>query len=101
MPDLLVPLYKLPSRTEAVDKQSEAGIIIRRAHTFEFTPISNFIRTHFSQGWADENAAAFGKHPINSFIAIDGDTVVGFATIESTRPTFFGPTGVAPSHRGR
>jgi predicted N-acetyltransferase YhbS len=91
----------LPPRDEGVAELRAEGIVIRRANTFELTPISDFIRTNFSQGWADENAAVFGQKPVNSFIAIEDGNVVGFATVESVRRGFFGPTGVAQSHRGR
>jgi predicted N-acetyltransferase YhbS len=101
MPDLLVPLYKLPPREQGEGRLAGGDLLIRRANTFELTRVTDFIRANFSQSWADETAAAFARQPITCFIAIEDRTVVGFATYESTRRAFFGPTGVAVSHRGR
>ncbi len=101
MPDLLVPLYKLPARNQGEGRLPNGDVLIRRANTFEMTRVSSFIETNFSRSWADETAATFARQPVTSFIAIEDRAVVGFAAFESTRPAFFGPTGVAPSHRGR
>lgn len=101
MPDLLVPLYKLPPRELGEGRHAGGELLIRRANTFEFSKVTSFIRDHFSQGWADEAAAAFARQPISCFLALDDRNIVGFATYESTRRAFFGPTGVAVSHRGR
>jgi len=101
MPDLLVPLYSLPPREMGAASVRDAGVIIRRANSFELTPVSEFIRAHFSQGWADETAATFARQPITNFLAIEDKQVRGFAAFESTRKAFFGPTGVDPAHRGR
>ena len=101
MPDLLVPLYKLPPREQGAASVRAANVIIRRANPFEQTPVGDFIRTHFSVGWAEENAVTFARQPITNFLAIEDKKIVGFATFESTRKAFFGPTGVDPVHRGR
>lgn len=101
LPDLLVPLYKLPSLEPTMDSLANKGIVIRRTNTFELTPISDFIVENFSRQWADENAAALSRQPISSFIALDSGQIVGFGTYESTRRAYFGPTGVAMSHRGQ
>lgn len=100
MPDLLVPLYKLPPRPSHEDLNAQ-GFVVRRANAFELTRVSEFIVTHFSRSWADEAAAGFARQPVSVFLAIEAKIVVGFAAYEATRPCFFGPTGVAPSHRGR
>ncbi|MEO7717847.1 MAG: GNAT family N-acetyltransferase [Capsulimonas sp.] len=101
MADLLVPLYKLPARSEGENALLDQNIQIRRPNTFELTPVLEFIKSNFSQGWADETAATFGRQPISSFIAIENGKTVGFAAFDSTRRAFFGPTGVAVSHRGK
>ena len=99
MSDLLVPLYKLPPRSEGVS--SAEGVNIRRANSFEMSVVMDFIKKEFSQGWADETAAVFNRQPIPCFIATENRKVIGFATVDSTRRGFFGPTGVAKSERGR
>jgi GNAT superfamily N-acetyltransferase len=101
MPDLLVPLYKLPPRDEGAASVRSAGVVLRRPNSFEQTPVADFIRAHFSPGWADETLVTFARQPITSVIAIEGKKIVGFAAYESTRKAFFGPTGVDPAYRGR
>jgi predicted N-acetyltransferase YhbS len=101
MADLLVPLYKLPARSEGETALLDQNIQIRRPNTFELTPVLEFIKSNFSQGWADETAVTFGHQPISSFIAIENGKTIGFAAFDSTRRAFFGPTGVAVSHRGK
>ena len=101
MPDLLVPLYRLPDRAPSETALADQGITIRRPNTFESTPVLDFIRTTFSQGWADETAAAFARMPITAYIATHDGRAIGFGTFESTRRGFFGPTGVHPDYRGK
>lgn len=102
MPDLLVPLYKLPPATPAIEKlRAEAGVVIRRAHAFERSRVRRFITRHFSEGWADEAEAAFARQPISCWIAVEAKRVIGFACVEATARGFFGPTGVDPEKRGR
>lgn len=101
MPDLLVPLYRLPPRNAGEGRVPNTDILIRRANTFEMSRVSAFIENHFSRSWADENQAAFSRQPVTSFIAIESKTIIGFAAYDVTRRAFFGPTGVAPSHRNR
>jgi GNAT superfamily N-acetyltransferase len=97
MPDLLVNLLKLPAREEIADP----GINIRRAQTFEITPVREFIENDFSIAWADEVSVGFANKPVTVFIATRGGHVVGFAGYECTRKAYFGPTGVAENERGR
>jgi GNAT superfamily N-acetyltransferase len=101
MPDLIVPLYKLPPRSEGESALTDKGITIRRANTFELSVVCDFIKVEFSQSWADETAVVFGRQPVSCFIAVEQRKVVGFATIDSTRRGYFGPTGVTASQRGR
>ena len=101
MSDLLVPLYKLPPRETGAASLKAAGIVIRRANSFEQTPLAEFICEHFSQSWADETAVTFAHHPVTNFIAVENKMLLGFAAFEATRKAFFGPTGVHPAHRGR
>jgi len=89
----------LPPRSEG--QCSAAGVNIRRANSFELTVVTDFIKKEFSQGWADETATVFNRQPIPCFIATENKKVIGFATVDSTRRGFFGPTGVASTERGR
>lgn len=101
MPDMLVPLYKLPPRAGGEGQMPEQTVIVRRAQAFELSRARTFISTHFSPSWADEMTVAFAHQPVTGFLAVDDGRIVGFAAYDATRRAFFGPTGVAPSHRGR
>jgi GNAT superfamily N-acetyltransferase len=101
MPDMLVPLYKLPPVAEKIEALRADGIIIRRAYPFDLSRTRRFITKHFSESWADETQAAFTRQPITCWIAIIDKRVVGFACVEATARGFFGPTGVDKTQRGR
>jgi GNAT superfamily N-acetyltransferase len=101
MPDLLVPLYSLPTLHDKLAALETKGIIIRRAYPFERSRIRRFIAKHFTEGWADEAEACFGAPPINCYIAVYEKQCIGFACIDSTAKGFFGPTGVDEAYRGK
>ena len=101
MPDLLVPLYKLPPAAPKVDALREQGIVVRRAYPFDLSRTRRFIVRHFSESWADEAEAGFARLPITSWLAIRERRVIGFACVEATAKGFFGPTGVDPAERGK
>jgi predicted N-acetyltransferase YhbS len=101
MPDLLVALYKLPLVDTTFPDFRAKGIVIRRANPWELTPTRAFIARHFAQTWADEAAVGFANKPVSVFLAIENQEIIGFAAYECTRRNYFGPTGVAESHRNR
>ncbi len=101
MPDMLVPLLKLSPLAPVLEEMRAQGIVIRRAHSFEITPIRAFITEHFGANWADEVAPCYARQPITLYIALCEGKVVGFGAYEATRRNFFGPTGVAESERGK
>lgn len=100
MPDMLVPLLKLPPVDGLLAELRGQGIVIRRAHPFESAAIREFIATAFSVGWADEILPCYARQPISLYIAIRDGKVIGFGAYEATRRNFFGPTGVLESERG-
>jgi GNAT superfamily N-acetyltransferase len=101
MPDMLVNLLKLPPLQPLLDEMSAVGVNIRRAQPFEITPVRQFIEQNFSVAWADEVSVGLAHKPVTVYIATSDRHVMGFAGYECTRKTFFGPTGVAESERGR
>jgi predicted N-acetyltransferase YhbS len=100
MPDMLVDLLKLPPVEPHLSDLRAQGVIIRRAHPFEITPVREFISKHFSSGWADEVTPCYSRQPVSLYIAIRNGKIIGFGAYEATRRNFFGPTGVAESERG-
>jgi hypothetical protein len=101
MQDMFVHLLKLPPVAPLIESLREKGVVIRRAHPFEITPVREFIEANFSVGWADEVLPCYSRQPISLFIAIRAGKVIGFAAYEATMRGFFGPTGVKESDRGQ
>lgn len=101
MPDLLVPLYKLPPVAEPVATLRESGIAIRRAHPFDLSRTRRFVAREFTETWADEAEAAFARQPITCYLAIYDKRIIGFSCADATAKGFFGPTGVDPAFRGK
>lgn len=95
MPDLLVNLLKLPPREDT------STFILRRAQSFELTPVRTFVAENFSQSWADEISVGFARQPISVFVATIDRELAGFAAYECTRRGFFGPTGVVATAQGK
>jgi len=101
MPDLLVNLLKLPPLEPVMLEMNNADIIVRRAQPFEITQALEFVEREFSVAWADEISVGFANKPVSVYIAIADQEIVGFASYECTRRSFFGPTGVVDSMQSR
>ncbi|MSP11488.1 MAG: N-acetyltransferase [Chloroflexi bacterium] len=101
MADMLVKLYALPDATPVLAQLRQAGIVIRRAIAPEKHLVVDWVRREFSLGWASECEVSFSNHPVSTYMALDGNSIVGFASYDATYRNFFGPTGVAPAYRGR
>ncbi len=101
MPDMLCALRDLPTPAPLLRDLEAQGITVRRPHPWEKSALRTFNQTHFPGGWADECDVAFTHQPVTAYIALDGEGIVGFAVYECTRRNYFGPTGVAESHRGK
>lgn len=99
MPDMLVPLLKIPSFSSLHEKYEEHGIRIHRALPPDYEKVTAFAREHFGSGWAGECAVAMCNKPSTCFIATKDKEIVGFGCYEATYKNFFGPTGVAESYR--
>ena len=97
---MLVRLYDLPQSRESREALAAAGVVCRRAESYERSAVLAFVEKHWP-GWVDECAAAFGRVPPTVFLALEGTEAIGFACFHAARPNFFGPTGVVKQHRGR
>ncbi len=96
---MLVKLYDLPPAAPEVERLRPAGILCRRAESYERSVALAFVRERFPN-WGDEVLAGFASVPPTVFMAERGGEVLGFACYNATRPNYFGPTGVAEEHRG-
>jgi GNAT superfamily N-acetyltransferase len=101
MPDMLVQLLKIPPVDPTISKLRAQGIVIRRANAHEISRVREFVLRNFAQAWADEILVGFSRQPISVFIAIREGELIGFGAYECTRRSFFGPTGVIESERGK
>jgi ribosomal protein S18 acetylase RimI-like enzyme len=90
----------LPPLEAHVTPLRARGITVRPARAYEKTATRRFVLRHFSQGWADEAEAAFARSPVGCYLATYESKIVGFAAIEATAKSYFGPTGVGPAFRG-
>lgn len=98
MPDLLVPLYRLPEGQAA---GLHDGVLVRRALAPEAHLIAAFAEWHFNKGWASEVAVAMAALPPGVHIAVEDGALIGFSCHDATARGFFGPTGVIEAVRGR
>lgn len=101
MPDMLCSLVELPDIQPFLTKLRRKGLTIRRPNPWDQNALGNFIREHFSEGWAQETSVAFANKPVSCYIALHKGQIVGFGAYECTRRNYFGPTGVAEKHRGK
>jgi GNAT superfamily N-acetyltransferase len=101
MSDMLVKLYDLPEIAAKTAALRAQGIVVRLAMPYEQSQTLAWVRERFGGGWADECAAAFDNRPRSCFVAVERGELVGFACHDATCRNFFGPMGVADSHRGK
>lgn len=101
MPDMLVKLYTLPPLEPALEEQRAHGIVIRRALAPEKHVVLPWVREHFSAGWASETDVSFSHQPVNCFLAVKDNQLLGFACHDTACKNFFGPTGVDEAARGK
>lgn len=83
------------------DRVADIEATIRVALPPELHLIQAWVREHFSEYWVSEVTVAMAHQPSGCLIAILDGRLVGFACYDATARGFFGPTGVAESHRGK
>ena len=98
--DMLVKLYDLDDDWHFMAGQKNRGIIIRKPIGPEQHLIIEWVSETFGPAWAAETGAALGNRPWTCFAAVKEEAFIGFACYDATALGFFGPIGVAPSHRG-
>jgi predicted N-acetyltransferase YhbS len=98
--DCLVNLYSR-RMTALADRVRDVPATIRPALPPELHLIQSWVREHFSEYWVSEVTVAMAHQPPGCLVAILDGQLVGFACYDATARGFFGPTGVAESHRGQ
>ncbi|UCD79704.1 MAG: GNAT family N-acetyltransferase [Desulfobacterales bacterium] len=99
MPDMLIKLYDLEDDWSFMAKQKERGTTIRKPIGPEVDFIVSWVSDQFGAGWAAETDLAMSNRPRSCFAAVKDSMIIGFACYDATALGFFGPIGVAPSHR--
>ena len=103
MADMLVKLFELPPLQPEIDKMKALGITVRKPIGPENYKVRDWIKEHFSEGWAGEAENSFFNNPKTMYIALreteKGSEMLGFACWDATVKGFFGPTGVKESER--
>jgi GNAT superfamily N-acetyltransferase len=101
VPDMLVKLYSLAPAAPACERLRALGVDVRRALPPEKHLVMDWVQQAFSRHWASEVDVAFASRPVSCHVATRAGEMVGFACYDATCRGFFGPTGVAPEHRGQ
>lgn len=105
--NMTLPLgaYRAPAAAEIFPADAE-GYAVRRATPADEAAFAEFCRREWTEGWTTEGRIGLAKRPSSLFLATraagEGEEIVGFAVYEANQCLgCFGPTGVAPAHRGK
>ena len=98
MKDMLVKLYDLPKKCKELEELSKT-IAFRRPLAAEKSIVNKWVNKQFGDGWESEVDVSFSRKPITTFIAIENDQILGFATYDAAYLNFLGPMGVKKNSR--
>lgn len=99
MGDLLVNLYHMECKHDA-EKLKKNGIVIKRAMSPDKEKVLEFMKTHYTEGWACEAGQAFSQTPVSCYIAIKDKKIVGVAAFDATARGYLGPIGIHTDEKG-
>ena len=99
MTDMLIKLYELESPGSFEADQKALGIELRKPTGPEKHAIIAWVFDQFGNAWASEVDVALSHQPRTCFVAVKDTQIIGFACYDATALGFFGPVGVAKSHR--
>lgn len=87
--------------TEAGERRlAEQGVTVRRAEPADLPALTTFARTTFGGAWDAELAGSVGRTGAGAHLAERDGEILGFAAYGSSRPSWFGPMGTAPTAEG-
>ncbi|MGD8343967.1 MAG: GNAT family N-acetyltransferase [Desulfobacterales bacterium] len=101
MADMLIKLYELEATGSFEADQKALGIELRKPIGPEKHAIIAWVFDQFGDAWASEVEVALSNQPRTCFVAVKDTQMIGFACYDATALGFFGPIGVAKSHRKR
>ncbi len=101
MTDMLVKLYEIKDDWSFLFEQEKLGVTLRKPIGTEKRFIIDWVKEKFGEAWTSEADMALSNRPITCFVAIQNQTLIGFACYDATALGFFGPTGVDEECRGK
>ena len=99
MADMLIKLYDIEMHDALLAEQKSLGIELRKPIGPEKHAVIAWVFDHFGAGWASEVDVALSNQPATCFVAVKDRRMIGFACYDATALGFFGPIGIARSHR--
>lgn len=99
MHDMLVKLYNISEDKSYIEPLKELGITVRKPIGPEKNLIIQWVKEKFNRAWASETDNALCNRPATCFIAIKGNSCIGFSCYDATALGYFGPTGVDGKYR--
>ena len=97
--DMLVRLYDLPQIDDDKTRLQNDSIYVRRALVPERHIIIEWMRVHFSQGWASETEVALTGQPLRCFIAYHQKQIIGVSIYDAIARGVAGPIGLHQDYR--
>ncbi|MEH1015233.1 GNAT family N-acetyltransferase [Micromonospora sp. CPCC 206060] len=99
--DLSYPESPALRSTEAAETRlAGQGVVVRRAEPADLPALTRFARETFGGSWDGELANSVDRADAGCHLALRGGEIIGFAAYGSSRPSWFGPMGTAPSAEG-
>ena len=93
----------LENETSTSLSQPSPNSFLTQLLTIDFSAeksiVNNWVKNEFGDGWESEVDVSFSRKPITTFIAIQNDQILGFATYDAAYLNFLGPMGVKKSNR--
>lgn len=99
--DMLVQLLKVEKADGVVEQLRGEGVVVKRASSYEMSPVVEFVEGIWGKVWGDEVRIGFGRQPVSVFVALREGEVVGFCAYEVTRRNYVGPMGVVEKEKGK
>lgn len=91
----------LAAHRDLVRAAPPAQVPMRRLTGEEWPAFEAWMRETWGDTWAAEAGAALRRRPVSCFVAVEGQTYLGFAAYDTNRAGWFGPMGSSPAARGR
>lgn len=79
--------------------QEHMNFELKRAESYDFEGVYNFVLTEFNQGWANNIKKGFNMENIPIYIATLDDEIIGFGAYDLIGKSLFRPMGIKKDNR--